>query len=488
MAASVNNLERLMHKLITACVIAGLVFSGPAAAADAGQAQVLEQQISDMMASLFGPQNRPVQLTPQGDRYQINMPLEPFYERLGIHITGLGNVTGTLAPIDGGRWSIDNLALPSPTHFVIEPVGSRPSGPLTVDLTMHELTSHNVIDPAFATPWTLASSSSGLDMTIAGKDTNQVSHAGPFNVHALLTPIDSDRLDLTEEFDLRGYDSVGKAPDGGTVHTSIAHLGGRLHLDRLDRVRLSRAFTLVQDAKARQTDGKAIPKPEMNALLHQVILVLRDAAGGGGVAETIDDIAFDSASAAFRLAHFAVGIEADAPAGRLGARMNLVIDGPSSPAIPAAALAYLPSHISLRPFVFGIGLAELTQLALDATAPDPQPATDPSVLFAHGDLNAGVDQLELIVGETAIKGTGRMQAASPDQVTGHATLTARNFDALVKTVQKDQVLGPQALPVLLLIRGLAKPDGDNLVWEIAYEGGAITVNGTDLSAITGAPK
>ena len=37
-----------------------------------------------------------------------------------------------------------------------------------------------------------------------------------------------------------------------------------------------------------------------------------------------------------------------------------------------------------------------------------------------------------------------------------------------------------------MLRGLGKPDGDRLVWDIASDGPKVTVNGLDLSQLGGA--
>ena len=36
-----------------------------------------------------------------------------------------------------------------------------------------------------------------------------------------------------------------------------------------------------------------------------------------------------------------------------------------------------------------------------------------------------------------------------------------------------------------MLRGLAKPDGKSLVWDIASDGPSVTVNGIDLSQLGG---
>jgi len=58
-------------------------------------------------------------------------------------------------------------------------------------------------------------------------------------------------------------------------------------------------------------------------------------------------------------------------------------------------------------------------------------------------------------------------------------------DALMDRIKADPTLS-QALPFLVLARGLAKPDGDGLAWDIAFdETKKVVVNGTDLSRIAG---
>jgi hypothetical protein len=42
--------------------------------------------------------------------------------------------------------------------------------------------------------------------------------------------------------------------------------------------------------------------------------------------------------------------------------------------------------------------------------------------------------------------------------------------------------------VLILLRGLAKPDGDRLAWDIVSDGPALSVNGVDLSQLGGDKK
>ncbi len=39
----------------------------------------------------------------------------------------------------------------------------------------------------------------------------------------------------------------------------------------------------------------------------------------------------------------------------------------------------------------------------------------------------------------------------------------------------------QIIPMIFLAKGMAKPQGDSLVWDIAYANGAVTVNNVPLA-------
>ena len=66
-------------------------------------------------------------------------------------------------------------------------------------------------------------------------------------------------------------------------------------------------------------------------------------------------------------------------------------------------------------------------------------------------------------------------------------MVAAGFDDLTVRARADPDL-QQALPVLILLRGLAKPDGKRLVWDIVSDGPTVTVNGLDLSQLGGGDK
>jgi hypothetical protein len=134
--------------------------------------------------------------------------------------------------------------------------------------------------------------------------------------------------------------------------------------------------------------------------------------------------------------------------------------------------------------------ADLHKLALDAieeNADSDSLAPDIATIFSHGGVVLGIETLSFDLGPAKVEGSGQLTALSPDTWHGEAHLVAAGFDDLTTQARSNPDL-QQALPVLIMLRGLAKPDGKRLVWDIVSDGPTVTVNGLDLSKMSGGDK
>jgi hypothetical protein len=71
---------------------------------------------------------------------------------------------------------------------------------------------------------------------------------------------------------------------------------------------------------------------------------------------------------------------------------------------------------------------------------------------------------------------------------GSALLKATGLDAVMKALEAaPPEVGQQAIPGIMMARGMAKPEGtDSYSWDIQMgTDGKITINGIDMSAMTG---
>jgi hypothetical protein len=78
-------------------------------------------------------------------------------------------------------------------------------------------------------------------------------------------------------------------------------------------------------------------------------------------------------------------------------------------------------------------------------------------------------------------------AISKNDVRGTARITVTGFDARTDRIGEDPQL-QQALPFLILARGLARNEGNALIWDIVFTPIGLTVNGVDPRSLLQQPK
>ena len=80
--------------------------------------------------------------------------------------------------------------------------------------------------------------------------------------------------------------------------------------------------------------------------------------------------------------------------------------------------------------------------------------------------------------------SGSVVVRGPDRYAGRARVVLTGFDALMAQARDDPNLR-DAAPVLIMARGLARPEGDHLVWDVVADQSGATVNGVDISGLAG---
>ena len=183
------------------------------------------------------------------------------------------------------------------------------------------------------------------------------------------------------------------------------------------------------------------------------------------------------------------GLDGASPDGKLTLGMELETDGLTLPPLAGNPFAaFIPAKVEIHPVVSGINTHELLgalDAATDPSRPDDAgPPPEFMALFASPDLTAEITSMEVDIGSSVITGTGKVNQPQPGQVVGAGRLTATQFDALTDRV-KAVPEAAQALPVLLFAKGIARTEGDHLVWDISYDGEKALVNGVDVLALAG---
>ncbi len=483
-----------MSPRLVAYILAASTLALPATAADVTdrQAHALEQQIRTWLTSTLGTQvklsERPIQIEPKGDQYRMTLP-----------ITGGGTaISATARPLDSGIWALDQVAFSLPAHFTVmqplPPKEGEPQKPRPVTYTVDALAQegHAVWDPSFRTASTISLSTTGLRSEAVGDGLHQTTTLESSKSTSTLQPAEPGRVDLQSDGSGDAYSLVSEGGPLGPIHVTMQRIQANATLTGLSRVRgveaLRALISMALSAPATPEAGE--PKsgrPPMDMVAVRALLEsLRDAASAMTVNETAEGFAVSVG--AFNLAADTArfGMDIKTVKGVLETRMDVGVEGIAPQDGVFAAL--VPRSVTLRPVFTGAATKDLLDYALAGTVPGSPNQALLKALFSHGGLDAGLESASVVLGDTTLTAVGSVHFAAPAQQTATAEITAVNFDNLVRTATA-LPMAQQAMPVLLLIKGLGRSVGEKLVWSVAYQAGRVSVNGTDLSALTGAgPK
>ncbi|MEZ5777292.1 MAG: hypothetical protein R3E44_02915 [Paracoccaceae bacterium] len=160
--------------------------------------------------------------------------------------------------------------------------------------------------------------------------------------------------------------------------------------------------------------------------------------------------------------------------------------------MPGWVPALLPDEVSIDFAIKGFNLADPAQILLEAMAKDQKPddamearlldalLPDGTVKMAFGPGGASSDVY-------AVDFNGTMEAAPDGEPHGKWMIGASGIDAVLEALNKapDDVR-QGAVPAIMLMRGMAKPEGeDRFVWNIEVTPeGTVLVNDVDMSAMS----
>lgn len=496
-----------------------------AAAPDADQAKAMQDAIQSWLAGLLGPAasklpQPAVQVTPAGDHYVVAVP----FDRMLTAITGLnssmpGPWTMNLAPRDENKWEVEQVHFPTPWTFSIHTRSGANTVGMDMKINVQKRTAHGLVDPTFASPSTLESATQGLEMTMTSetgeRKAERKQRTDSETSKLVLTPAEGTTLNASDDGTFDGMTVEEILPNGHDLQFKVLHGAVGIRVDHLDRVKFASLVTSLVDwakgfrnkswALAAQGNGaadgkgdsvtetdaktKAAMNERQKAEAHALLLAMRGLVRGGEIHYSLEGVqgTFDGHPGAADKVELGTVIEA--PNGMLAAHLQMAADGLTVADLPPPLRALMPKHFAMTPFVAGISVADMTKIALDATAPhgDAHALPDRKVLFNHGGLTTGIDGLAIELGGASITGAGKVVFTAPKIFSGKATLTGKNFDQLVQTVQKVPAAA-KIVPVLVMARGLGQRENGQLVWNIEIANDTVKVNGTDLRAMTHGAK
>lgn len=470
-----------------------LTLAGPARGAELAQAQgdAAAAGLRAWLADLLGP-GVPIdasllRLKAAGDHFDVTVPL-PF-EAKGEP----PRLTGQARPLENGKWAFTGLRLVTPVRVTSAvPISPKPGAPpalqpVTIEIRIDSQDISGVIDPAFASPTSWTGTLRGLsargdnpllkdDIALAAQDTT-----------VSIRPAGEGRLDISGDSTMRGYRVVATSDNTGVVTMGIDVMRINAALNGLSRERGARLVRFIAGLPAFYATKPgpapgAAPRlaPEM---VKAALEAIEDLASVATLDETIEGISVKANGIEGRLARARIGVDAHAQDGLLRAAMDIGAEDLSVPGLPLGPFEQLlPRRIALRPFLANVAVKDLMAVLrgmADGGQPDPVAV---KALYGHGGIATGIENLQLDLGGASFTGGLKLTMSAPEQATGTGQLVAQGFDTLLATLQA-LPQAQQILPMLLFAKGIGHQTADKLVWDLAYDGKRMLVNGVDLTAM-----
>lgn len=471
------------------CLALLLPAGAMAQAIDQDGAQTLQQTLQSWFAGLLGPNlgatASTLRVTAEDDHFRVVLPF--------TDAAGDNEVSADVKPLDGGRWSVDALHLPSATSFNLQlpQPGGAPGAqvPTKFALRIGTQASSAVLDPGFATASRLDVDLGNLGMVTDSTGQHQEQHIDRYVMHNTLEPRDG-RLDLIHQGTLTGWRSASLIGGMPAVAFGADRIQAHGWIDGIDRDHAGALLTAaggllatLPPAATLQHGDAALSAPA-RAALRTLLEATSGIITGMRGEETIDGLHIAVAGQGEgTVRQVRLGLEGAAPGGMLHAALDIGLDGMAAQNMPVQAMSLVPRHLELRPSISGVSLAGLTALALEATDQTVDQAkvqADALGLLTHGGVTVGLDALELNAGPAELSGHGHVLVSGPDAYQAAAHITATGLDDLIKQVSGDPSM-QQAVVFLALARGFAKPEGDHLVWDIRAGQSGLMINGVPLS-------
>jgi hypothetical protein len=314
--------------------------------------------------------------------------------------------------------------------------------------------------------------------------------------HTIWQPSGGGLLSMLGRTEIEGYERTQRLATGKTSSTTIDRIHADTRADRTDTARLGAlvraSAAMIAAAPPPAAAPGARPMPPSVAqreAMHALTATLGGLLANLDTEQTMEGLQFHSQAFGARIARLELASGIGAPDGAAQIYLRIALQDFESDDIPEGPFRQLlPRRLLLTPRVSGVAkeaLLRFLDAAIDASGrPDAQAAATAAwlTMLAGSPATFAIDELALETGTASLTGSMEVEVRSASDVTGGADLRLTGLDALIGLAAANPQL-QQAMPVLIILKGIGRQDGAATVWKVAYAGQKVTVNGTDLSAL-----
>lgn len=450
------------------------------------------QRLTALFQSYLGQTPGVVSVTPQGESYAAKIDLAPLFAKVKDPTVSLSlsPLEWTLTDQGGGQWKVDQNQ-PLSFAFGVKGEGETKGSVASVVST-------GVFDEALGgfstTSAELKAVTAEQTVTDTGA-TTRVSYAVDSVSMQTTMQGSPDAADATSTYSFSGLKetvSVPAAADTPAMDLVLTAPSGQQD-STIKGLRLKAVSDLVTWLVAHQDPKEIVAEQAVFKDKLRAALPLFTSLSGNS---TVDNLTATSPFGQFAVKQFGFGAEMNGIVADGRLRQTFSFTGLEVPAalLPPWAAGLVPESFKLDVGVADFDLAAPAALILDKldlSKPEPLPkdldAPLMQALMPKGSVTITLGPSDILAKLYGLAAEGSMTAGPVAMPSGQALITMKGLDETMAALQAGPPDIQQMSAGLLLVKGLGKAEADGtLSWKVeTTPGGAITVNGADVSKMLG---
>lgn len=450
------------------------------------------QRLTALFQSYLGQTPGVVSVTPQGESYAAKIDLAPLFAKVKDPTVSLSlsPLEWTLTDQGGGKWKVDQNQ-PLSFAFGVKGEGETKGSVASVVST-------GVFDEALGgfttTSAELKAVTAEQTVTDTGA-TTRVSYAVDSVSMQTTMQGSPDAADATSTYSFSGLKetvSVPAAADTPAMDLVLTAPSGQQD-STIKGLRLKAVSDLVTWLVAHQDPKEIVAEQAVFKDKLRAALPLFTSLSGNS---TVDNLTATSPFGQFAVKQFGFGAEMNGIVADGRLRQTFSFTGLEVPAalLPPWAAGLVPESFKLDVGVADFDLAAPAALILDKldlSKPEPLPkdldAPLMQALMPKGSVTITLGPSDILAKLYGLAAEGSMTAGPVAMPSGQALITMKGLDETMAALQAGPPDIQQMSAGLLLVKGLGKAEADGtLSWKVeTTPGGAITVNGADVSKMLG---
>lgn len=450
------------------------------------------QRLTALFQSYLGQTPGVVSVTPQGESYAAKIDLAPLFAKVKDPTVSLSlsPLEWTLTDQGGGKWKVDQNQ-PLSFAFGVKGEGETKGSVASVVST-------GVFEEALGgfttTSAELKAVTAEQTVTDTGA-TTRVSYAVDSVSMQTTMQGSPDAADATSTYSFSGLKetvSVPAAADTPAMDLVLTAPSGQQD-STIKGLRLKAVSDLVTWLVAHQDPKEIVAEQAVFKDKLRAALPLFTSLSGNS---TVDNLTATSPFGQFAVKQFGFGAEMNGIVADGRLRQTFSFTGLEVPAalLPPWAAGLVPESFKLDVGVADFDLAAPAALILDKldlSKPEPLPkdldAPLMQALMPKGSVTITLGPSDILAKLYGLAAEGSMTAGPVAMPSGQALITMKGLDETMAALQAGPPDIQQMSAGLLLVKGLGKAEADGtLSWKVeTTPGGAITVNGADVSKMLG---